>query len=223
MTEGSDPKGGPIFPPWFDKVVKIGGAFALLGAVWYGAIFVYAASPRTLNVGYQPEQPVKFSHATHAGKLGMDCRYCHNTVERTAKANLPPTDTCMNCHAAVLKDDELLVGVQESHATGKPIKWIRVHSLGDYAYFNHRAHVMRGVGCVTCHGRIDKMEVVTQEEPLSMGWCLDCHRAPEKNLRPQDQITSMEWMPEEDPEVLGKKIREERNIHPSTSCSVCHR
>lgn len=223
MSEGSDRPDGPIFPPWTDKVVKIGGAFAAFGLLWYGVLFAYAQSPSTLAVGYQPEQPIQFSHATHAGALGMDCRYCHNTVERTAHASVPPTHTCMNCHATVLKDDEKIVPIHESHASGKPIKWIRVHDLGDYAYFNHRAHVMRGVGCVSCHGRIDKMEVVTQEEPLSMGWCLDCHRNPEEHLRPQEFVTSMDWVPEEKPEVLGAEIREERNINPSTNCSACHR
>jgi len=223
MSEGSDPNHGPVFPPWFDRAVKIGGAFALAGLLWFGALFAYAQSPETLAVGYRPEQPVAFSHKTHAGALGMDCRYCHNTVERTAHASVPPTDTCMNCHATVLKDDETMIPVNESHATGRPIKWVRVHDLSDYAYFNHRAHVRRGVGCVSCHGRIDRMEVVTQEKTLSMGWCIDCHRNPEEHLRPQEEITSMDWVPEADPMVLGARIREERNINPSTDCSTCHR
>jgi hypothetical protein len=183
----------------------------------------FGFTPYALDVGYQPQQPVPYSHAIHAGKLGMDCRYCHSTVEETAAAAVPPTQTCMNCHSQIRADSPKLAEVQHSYATGEPIHWVRVHDLPDYAYFNHSAHVRRGVGCVSCHGRVDRMEVVAQEQPLSMSWCLDCHRNPEKHLRPLDQITTMDWQPEEDPLTLGANLRRQYNINPSTDCSTCHR
>jgi hypothetical protein len=189
----------------------------LLGVLYYGG------SPQTLNVGYSPEQPVPFSHALHAGELGMDCRYCHNTVEHAAHAAVPPTATCMNCHERIAPESNKLLPVRESYATGQPVPWVRVHDLPDYVYFDHSAHVARGVSCVSCHGRIDKMEKVSQVETLSMGWCLECHRNPEPHLRPVDRVTDLDWMPGEDPEIVGKRLREQYNINPSTDCSTCHR
>jgi hypothetical protein len=214
---------GPIFPPWFDKAVKVGGAFLAFGGLFYVVLFAYGASPETLNVGYEPTQPIPFSHAQHAGKLGMDCRYCHNTVEETAMAAVPPAATCMNCHELVTKDSEKVAGLIDAWRTGKTIRWVRVHDLPDYVYFDHSAHVTRGIGCVSCHGRIDRMEVVHQVEPLSMGWCLDCHRNPEAHLRPKDRVTDMDWFPEEPQEEIGAALREANHINPSTNCSTCHR
>jgi hypothetical protein len=185
--------------------------------VWYGA------SPRTTDVGYAPVQPIPYSHALHAGQLGIDCRYCHNTVEVAAHAAIPPTQTCMNCHAKIRTTSPKLVALRESYTTGMPIPWVKVHDLPDYAYFNHSAHVRRGVGCVECHGRVDKMEVVYQAQPLSMGWCLDCHRNPEPRLRPVDQVTNMAWQPEGDRAELGRKLRAALNLNPSQDCSTCHR
>ena len=223
MSDASETDRGPIFPPWFDNAVKVIGAFMGVGLVFYVTLFVLAASPSNLDVGYQPDQPIPYSHQLHVGELGMDCRYCHTMVEETSAATVPPTATCMNCHATILTDSDELVPLMESWATGLPVRWKRVHDLPDYAYFDHSAHVNRGIGCISCHGRIDKMPVVRQVEPLSMGWCLECHREPEKHLRPQDQITSMTWTPEGDQLELGRRIREERDINPSTSCSTCHR
>ncbi len=177
-------------------------------------------------MGYQPEQPLPYSHATHAGKLGIDCRYCHTTVEHAAVAAVPPTQTCMNCHTKIgLKEgqSDKLQLVRDSNANGTPIPWVRVHDLPDFVYFDHSAHVRRGVGCVSCHGRVDKMEVVYQAEPLSMGWCLGCHRNPEPHLRPLERITEMDWVPWEDRAAMGRRLREEYNIDPSTDCSTCHR
>ena len=196
------------------------------GALYVPLVVGLGASPRTTDVGYQPAQPVPYSHAVHVGQLGVDCRYCHNTVEKTAFASLPPTQTCMNCHTAIKPDSPRLLAVRESYATGKPIEWIKIHDLPDYAYFNHSAHVNKGVGCVECHDRIDRMEVVYQAQPLSMGWCLDCHRSPERRLRPAEFITKMDWVPTEDPVQLGERLKRENNIRSSaelTSCSTCHR
>ena len=212
-----------IFPQWANLLrpgIAIGGVLVplyVLGMVYYGG------APQTTDVGYAPVQPVPYSHALHAGELGLDCRYCHTAVEEGPHATLPPTQTCMNCHANIRALSEKLTAVRESYATGLPIEWVRVHDLPDYAFFNHSAHVRRGVGCVSCHGRVDKMDVVYQAETLSMSWCLDCHRNPEPHLRPLDKITAMDWIPSEEPQNLGARLREERDIHPSEDCSTCHR
>jgi len=196
---------------------------AVGGLLYVTVTVTFGLSPKTLNVGYQPEQPVPYSHRLHVGELGLDCRYCHNTVERTAKAAIPPTQTCMNCHKMIRTKSEKLTPVFESYATGMPVPWVRVHDLPDYVFFNHSIHVDRGVPCVACHGRIDTMETVRQVKPLNMGWCLDCHRAPEKYLRPEAYVTKMDWVPEEDQLVLGRRLREENHINPSTDCITCHR
>ena len=223
MSRGSEDFTGPIFPPWFDKVFKLGGLVLAGGVVYLVVVVAYAQSPETLDVGYEPDQPVEYSHRVHVGELLMDCRYCHTTVETSAHAAIPPTQTCMNCHTMVQKESEALKLVRNSFSTGKPIPWIRVHDLPDYVYFDHSAHVARGVGCVSCHGRVDRMDKVSQVEPLSMGWCLDCHREPEERLRPKGLATVMDWEPEEDREALGRRLREENEINPSDNCSTCHR
>jgi formate-dependent nitrite reductase cytochrome c552 subunit len=204
-------------------MVPLGAVLALGGIVYVVVLILFAVSPKTTRVRYQPTQPVPYSHAVHAGKLGMDCRYCHTTVETSAQASLPPTQTCMNCHSSVFTESEKLALVRESNAAGKPIMWARVHNLPDFAYFNHSAHVTRGIGCVSCHGRIDKMDVVFQAEPLTMGWCLSCHRQPEKYLRPKDAVTSMDYTPSGDQLAIGKALRDEYDINPPTDCSTCHR
>ena len=176
-----------------------------------------------------PLQPVPFSHALHAGELGMDCLYCHTTVDKAAFAAIPPTQTCMNCHTAIKPDSPRLAAVRESYATGQPIPWKKVHDLPDYAYFDHAIHVNKGVGCVSCHGRVDKMEVVYQSKPLTMAWCLECHRAPEQHLRPREEVTNMAWMPQvigKTQYELGSELKQKYNVHDAaymTSCYTCHR
>lgn len=215
---------GNIFPAWTSKVrdllpLALGG-----GGLYVVTLVTFGFSPETIAVGYQPEQPLPFSHRLHAGELGLDCRYCHNTVEQGAKAAVPPTQTCMNCHDKIRTDSELLQPVRDSWETGEPIRWNRVHDLPDYVFFNHSAHVTRGVGCVDCHGRVDQMDIVRQEEPLSMGWCLECHRNPEDALRPVSEVTNMEWEAD-DQAALGAQLAAERGgINPPVlSCSGCHR
>ncbi len=215
--------GGSGLPNWIDQARPLVGAAVVVVPLYLVGMIYYAGSPTTTDVGYQPDQPVPFSHALHAGELGIDCRYCHNTVEMAARAAVPPTATCMNCHRMIATDSEKLLPVRQSEATGKPVPWIRVHDLPDFVYFDHSAHVTRGVGCVSCHGRIDRMETVRQAKRLSMGWCLECHRDPEPNLRPRQFITDLAWVPEEDPRVLGARLRKENNLTPSTDCSTCHR
>lgn len=218
-----------VFPKWHNKiplvVVGVIGplvTLSVIGAVWY------FFSPRFTDVGYQPKQPVAYSHKLHAGDLAMDCRYCHTGVENTPHARVPPTQTCMNCHKQVKTDSPKLLPVRESWATGKPLEWVRIHKTPDYAYFDHSAHMNIGgkaaIGCESCHGRIDQMVEVRQHEPLNMAWCLDCHRAPEKHLRPISEITTMGYQPEGgDQLALGRKFKAEQNVNPPIHCSGCHR
>ncbi len=213
-----------IFPRYFNVVHFVLGAVGAIGAASAAGFIWYYGSPEYTDVGYQPQQPVPFSHALHAGEMGMDCRYCHNNVERSHEANVPQTSTCMNCHTEVLPNSEKLKPVRDSFLTGEPLKWERVHKVPDYAYFDHSVHLRAGVGCASCHGRIDTMEVVTQKEPLSMGWCLDCHRDPEPHLRDLDQfaVTDMRWSPELQDKPAAEIIVE-KNLQPPQDCSACHR
>lgn len=218
-----------IFPKWMDDAVKVLGLCAVLGGGYVTMLVAYGFSPKTTDVGYAPEQPIPYSHALHVGELGLDCRYCHTSVETTAKANIPPTATCWNCHSMIKTESPKLVALRESYETGNPIPWVRVHDLPDYAYFNHSAHVSRGVGCVSCHGRIDTMEVVRQDKPLSMGWCVDCHRNPQRALRPPEEATNMTWVPRDeagnelDRMEYGTRYAAQHGINPPTDCSTCHR
>lgn len=210
------------FPPWIDRARPLVGAVLAVVPAYLIALLYYGGSPRTTDVGYEPVQPVAYSHALHAGELGIDCRYCHTNVETSAHALVPPTQTCLNCHTQIAAQSAKILPLKQSVASGLPIAWVRVHDLPDYVYFDHSAHVSRGVGCVSCHGRVDRMERVQQVERLSMGWCLECHRNPEPHLRPQAFITRMDWTPGDDAS-LGAKIRKQNNINPSTDCSTCHR
>lgn len=212
-----------IFPKWTNKLPTIMavGFVGLITLVVLG--FWYYGSPSHTDVGYRPQQPVPFSHKLHAGDLGMDCRYCHSSVERSPEANVPSTNTCMNCHKMILPESEKLLPVRESFASGRPIQWVRVHKVPDFAYFNHSAHLMAGVGCASCHGNIAQMEVVQQSKPLSMSWCLDCHRNPDMHLRPPSEITNMNWTPPQDQAEFAARVKAEKNIIPPQDCSGCHR
>ena len=230
-----------LFPRWVNRFLIGLGAAIALGAIPATIFGGLATDPVTLNIGYQPEQPVPFSHAIHAGQLRMDCRYCHNTVFEAAHAAIPPTATCINCHspendqqqtalAAVHAGSKKLAPIHESWETGKSMAWKRVHNLPEYVYFNHAAHVNSGVSCKVCHGRIDQMEVVYQHEQLSMAWCITCHRNPNPNLRPKEFVTKLDWKPEDhdwgedgSQEEFAKRVREEQNINPQVSCAICHR
>ena len=224
------PNTGPdkrfLFPPWANYLLPGLVLMVVGGAAYVPFVVGMGGAPDTTDVGYQPSQPVPYSHAVHVGQLGMDCRYCHTTVESAGFAAIPPTQTCMNCHANIKSDSPRMLVVNESYATGKPVEWVKVHDLPDYAYFNHSAHVNKGIGCVSCHGRVDRMEIVHQVAPLSMGWCLDCHRSPEKHLRPKEFVTQMDWVPPEDQIQMGLRLKKEYNIRDAaylTNCSVCHR
>ena len=289
------------FPRWTSSLRPVIGFAAVIVPTYLVVLLATGLSAENLNVGYAPEQPIPFSHQLHAGELGMDCRYCHNTVEDGAMAALPQASTCMNCHDKIRTDSPKLkplhdafpsvktlkfklpdigegvivrwiVAEGEEVAKGDPvvmvmgdkatieipapssgivskhllaegevanvgavifeletpkpaeaIEWVKVHDLPEFAYFNHSAHLSAGVSCVECHGRIDQMEVVRQEEPLSMGWCIDCHRDPAPRLRPQEHITDLGWTTEEDRRLIGEKLMKDNHIDPRTDCSTCHR
>lgn len=207
------PKTLNILPVVLALVTFVAGG-AVTGIVWY------YLSPAHLQVGYTPQQPLPYSHRMHAGQLGMDCRYCHANVERSGEALIPPTQSCMGCHSTIKAQSPRMRLVRESWATGKPIAWVRVHKLPDHAYFNHAVHLNGGVGCSTCHGRIDQMEVVSVVQPMSMSWCIECHRNPGPSLRPRDQITNMAWVQTATPEAVQALAA---NVHPPENCSGCHR
>lgn len=212
-----------VFPKWTNKIPAIAAvsAFVILNTLIF--VFWYWFSPKHLNVGYQPEQPVHYSHKLHAGEMGMDCRYCHFNVERGAHAGVPPTEVCMNCHDLVKTTSPEIIKIREAFISGRPIPWVRVHKLPEFAYFNHSAHVNKGVSCVSCHGRVDQMEVVREVEPLSMSWCIECHRAPAEHIRDRKLVTNLAWSPDGDPVVNGRKFMEKYHVNTRTDCNTCHR
>ncbi len=212
-----------IFPQWINKLLVLVPVLLAGGGLYAACLVAWGASPRTTDVGYQPAQPVAYSHALHVGELGIDCRYCHTPVESAAHPSLPPTQTCMNCHQRVRTESIHLVPIQESFSSGLPVEWIRVHDLPDYAYFDHSVHVLQGVSCLECHGRVDRMQQVWQVEPLSMSWCLDCHRDPAPQLRPPELVTDLSWSPRQDPGALGRQLRDADDISPPEDCAACHR
>ncbi|MCA8948637.1 MAG: cytochrome c3 family protein [Planctomycetes bacterium] len=222
-----------LFPKWTNKVpgfLALGAAASALCVVF---IVYYWFSPKNTDVGYQPFQPVPYSHKLHAGTLGMDCRYCHRMVEKGPHASIPDNATCMGCHAQVKKDSLLLEPLRTAFGDGGPgqpaLEWVKVHMLPDYAYFSHAVHVHAGVGCASCHGRVDEMEIVRQVEPLSMGWCLECHRDPVKHLRPAGvSPTRMDWVADEASMAAARKRLEwsgdtPPELNPPEHCSACHR
>ncbi|MDH3889475.1 MAG: cytochrome c family protein [candidate division Zixibacteria bacterium] len=212
-----------IFPEWINKLplVVLGLAVLSGGAVVAG--IWYFGSPSHTDVGYRPNQPVAYSHKLHAGDLGIDCRYCHVSVESSPVASIPSTQICMNCHALVGVKSDKLKAVRSSWTDGTAIEWVRVHKLPDYAYFDHSLHLRAGVGCSSCHGRVDQMELITQRQSLSMGWCLDCHRDPGPHLRPASEITNMAWQPGPDQMTFAHEMITDKALSPPSDCTGCHR
>jgi cytochrome c7-like protein len=213
-----------IFHPSTNTISRVtifGGLLLLLAVV--AGLTTINESPYITEVGVARSQPVPFSHKHHVGDDGIDCRYCHTSVEDSSFAGIPPTKTCMNCHTQIWPDSPMLEPVRESFRTGKSIQWTRVHNLPGFVYFNHSIHVHKGIGCVTCHGRVDKMPLMWRENTLYMDWCLECHRAPERFVRPREYVFSMEYQAPEDQLALGQKLVKEYRIQKLTSCSTCHR
>lgn len=215
-----------IFSPSADTWLRLA---LLAGAASVAAVLLGAAG--YVNSGYftgqdvAPRQPVPFSHKHHVGGLGIDCRYCHTQVETTASAGYPATEICMTCHSQLWTGAEMLAPVRRSFTRDEPLVWTRVYDLPDYVYFDHSIHVEKGVGCETCHGKVDEMPLIRQEPSLHMQWCLDCHRNPAPNLRPADAIFSMGWSPPADDPDLGRRLMERNDIHPEQldDCYICHR
>jgi len=209
-----------IFPEWTETLKKWVNLLVLGAPVYLVALIAYGVTPEALRIGYQPDQPVPYSHALHAGELGMDCRYCHSVVERSPKAAVPPAGVCMNCHSTVRKDSDLLLPIRQAFAGEEAVKWTRVTDLPDYVYFNHQAHVNSAVGCEECHGRIDQMVKVYQFAPLTMEWCVNCHKNPAPHLRDPMNVTKMGY--KQSPGE-GERVQKKNGIAPSTNCSTCHR
>jgi hypothetical protein len=229
-----------VFHKSFNALGRIAvfGLPLLLGSTGVAVAAFYRSGYATgADIAY--EQPVPFSHMHHVSQLGIDCRYCHTSVENSSFAGIPPTKTCMNCHQQMWVGADLLVPVRESYRTDQSIPWQRVHNLPDFVYFNHSIHIAKGISCVACHGHVDKMPLIFQTKTLLMEWCLNCHRNPEKHLRPREFVFNMTWTPAQggtDPETgqpyptnqaqLGALLKEKHHVRDSltlTSCSMCHR
>jgi len=203
------------------RVSIFGAVFAL--AALFGLAEKINGSSWVTEARVAREQPIQFSHERHVAGNGIDCRYCHTSVERSAFAGIPPTKTCMNCHSQIFSNSPYLEPVRASFRTGRSIEWTRVHDLPDFVYFDHSIHVSKGVGCTTCHGRVDLMPLMWQEQSLQMGWCIDCHRHPEAYVRPRDQVFRTDYVPPSDQLALGTRLVAEYHIRRMTSCSTCHR
>jgi hypothetical protein len=205
------------------KVSIFVAVLLLLTSLWMLAAI--DRSDYVTQAGVVRAQPVPFSHKHHVSGVGIDCRYCHTSVEESAFAGIPPTKTCMNCHSQIWADSPMLEPVRASARNDRSLEWIRVHDLPDFVYFDHSIHVRKGVGCVTCHGQVDQMPLMWREKSLQMEWCLECHRAPERFIRPREAVFSMEWEPPEDQIALGQRLVKEYKIRVAqlTNCSICHR
>jgi hypothetical protein len=203
------------------KVSIFGALFAVGGGLWLA--LAINRSPYVTQAGVARIQPVQFSHQHHVGGMGIDCRYCHTSVETAAVAGIPPTQTCMNCHSQIWSQSPELEAVRESFRSGKSLEWVRVHDLPEFAYFDHSVHVNNGMGCSTCHGRVDHMPLVWQEASLQMEWCLECHRAPERFVRPQHEVWNAAYEPPPNQLEVGRELVREYGLKPRTSCSTCHR
>lgn len=213
----------------FNKSVNKVPLQVIIGLILVGSFVglasMYYFTPAYARVGYQPDQPVNFQHTIHVEQLGMDCRYCHSYVDQSPHANIPDAATCMNCHSMVQADSPSIAPIKESYESGEPIKWVRIHQAPDYVYFNHSAHVNRGISCVECHGQINEMDTVQHAKSLSMSFCLDCHRNPEEYIRPLDKVTDLNWAPESREAQIkqGTEFVHDWKVNPPQSCSGCHR
>jgi len=215
-----------IFHPSFNTFSRasiFGALFAVAGLLW--VLARVERSDYMTQVRVVRDQPVPFSHQHHVSGVGLDCRYCHWPVEESSFAGIPPTQVCMNCHSQIWNEAPTLEPVRASFRTGDPIRWTRVHDLPDYAYFNHSIHVKKGIGCTSCHGRVDKMPLMWKEAPLTMEWCLDCHRNPALHIRPRDEVFNMDYEPKGDQLEIGTRLVKEYDVRTSEldNCSMCHR
>ncbi len=212
------------FPQWANTAFRLFLGGTVVSLIAGPVLLMYwMRTPWITEQGVPIAQPVPFDHRHHVVDDGLDCRYCHTSVERSASAGLPAASVCMNCHSQIWNSSPLLEPVRASFFSGQPITWRRVHDLPDFVYFDHSIHVNKGVGCVSCHGRIDQMPQVAKHAPLTMGWCLECHRNPEPNLRPREEITSMDWQAPSSAPQLGAELAHRYGVQHFTNCSTCHR
>jgi hypothetical protein len=213
-----------LFPPWSNTAARVAiASIAAAGVGALAALLVFVRTPWRRHQFEPPDQPVTFDHRHHVQDDGIDCLYCHNTADRAATAGIPSTDKCMGCHSQVWAASVQLEPVRRSYFSGAPIPWSRVHRVPDFVYFNHAIHVNKGIGCATCHGRVDQMPAVYQVAPLTMAWCLDCHRAPEAALRPLSEITNMRWDSGAVPREERRRLAELYGVRSLTNCTTCHR
>jgi hypothetical protein len=213
-----------IFRPKHNTLARVTLVILAAGAGGtVGGLMLCARTPYARNMQAPIEQPLQFDHRHHTRDEGIDCRYCHNSVEKAPFAGIPPTQLCMNCHSQIWNKSPLLEPIRQSFFEDKPMVWNRVYKVPEFVYFNHAIHVNKGVGCVTCHGRVDQMAAVEKVSSLTMSWCLDCHRSPDRNLRPLEEITNMTWQPEGDPAETARVLAEKYDVHTRTSCPTCHR
>ncbi len=213
-----------VFHPSTNTLSRLsifGFIFILAGLGW--AVLEINRSPYVTEAFVARTQPVPFSHKHHVAGMGIDCRYCHTSVETSSFAGIPPTKTCMNCHTQIWAQAPILEPVRESFRSDRSIRWVRVHDLPDFVFFNHSIHVAKGVGCSSCHGRVDQMPLMWSVSPLQMEWCLDCHRQPEKYVRPREAVFDMAWVPPPDQEARGAELVKKYQIRKLESCSTCHR
>jgi hypothetical protein len=213
-----------VFHPSANGIARIMLAGLIILVASSGILLYYVGKSPYVTRAYEArQQPIQFSHERHVAGNGLDCRYCHTAVEKSATAGIPPTKTCMNCHAQIHSSSPYLEPVRASYANDVSIQWVKVHDLPDFVYFNHSIHVNKGVGCTTCHGQVDKMPLMWSVQTLQMEWCLDCHRAPEKYLRPRSAVFKVDYQPPADQIALGTQLVKDYQVKPLTSCSTCHR
>jgi hypothetical protein len=212
-----------IFTRHANSYVRAGVVLALvLVAAIFGSADRLSRSSYVTRADTFREQPIQFSHQHHVGGIGIDCRYCHTSVEKASSAGIPPTKTCMNCHSQIWANSPYLEPVRESYRSDTPLRWTRVHDLPDFVYFNHSVHVKKGVGCATCHGRVDRMPLMYQNSSLLMEWCLECHRNPERFVRPREAVYQMDYQPPDNQLELGRQLVKAYDIKSLTTCSTCH-
>lgn len=210
----------------FHRSTNVLSKFSIFGALFAVALLLWILAmvnraPYVTQQGIAPAQPVPFSHQHHVAGLGIDCRYCHTSVETSSFAGVPPTSTCMSCHSQIWTGAAMLEPVRASFRSGRPIAWTRVHNLPDFVQFDHSIHVNKGVGCASCHGPVDQMQLTWQAEPMSMEWCLECHRAPENHIRPKSEVFNMKWKAPNQ-KILGAQLVKSYRVRKVTDCSACH-
>ena len=216
-----------LFPRWTNTFARVAAVSAVgVPVVALSAVMLLQRTPYVTNQHVELVQPIQFDHRHHNWEEGIDCRFCHAQVETSATAGIPATSLCMGCHAQVFNKSPRLEPLRQAYFSKTPVAWKRVHDLPDFVYFNHSIHVRKGVGCVTCHGRVDRMPMVYQAEPLTMQWCVDCHRAPQQHLRPLDAVTDMQWqapVSAAQRAELGQRLAQANDVHPRTACDTCPR